>query len=135
MQPHTLCPLKDWAAVQRRRSRLNGYRRRHKRMYRAMIGEAGEAARGSKSIDKRGPIAFDARVPQTSVTGRGMPSGADPGPSHLIVHVDRDRRRAEEKVANAYVGDVGCWDVRREAKSASGDADQDRSGQAGAGGR
>ena len=60
-----------------------------------------------------------------------MPSGADPGPSHLIVHVDRDRRRAEEKVANAYVGDVGGQDVRREAKSASGEPDEDPSGQSG----
>src|SRR5260221_9008984 len=87
-------------------------------MYTAVIREA---AGGSERSDKCGPIAFYARVPQTGVTGRGMPSGAYPCPFYLIVHVDSDNRRAEEKVANAYVGDVGSQDSRRGAKGPSGE--------------
>lgn len=92
-----------------------------------------EAPGGNKRGHKRGPITFYPRVPQNGVTSRGMPNGADPCPFHLIVHLDRDRSRAEEKIANAYVGDVRSQQRPRGAKSASGEPDEDPSAQPGYG--
>src|ERR1043166_9845225 len=79
-----------------------------------------KAAGSSERLDKGGPIALDPRVPKTGVTGRGMSDGANPRPLYLVVHVDCDRCRAKEKVADIYVGDVGSQDGWRTHKSASG---------------
>ena len=53
-----------------------------------------------------------------------MLSGANPCPLYLVVDIDCDRRRTEEKVADIYGGDIRSQDRRRGDEGAGGEASE-----------